>query len=61
MLFHACAQAGLVLAPLSWRAAPRELAAMLEDADPALLVTDLRHQDLAAQAAALLDRPPTVR
>jgi len=59
VLLHACAQAGLVLAPLSWRAAPRELAVMLEDADPVLLVADLRHQDLAARAAALLDQPPT--
>ncbi|NYD41331.1 class I adenylate-forming enzyme family protein [Nocardioides panaciterrulae] len=59
VLFHACARAGLVLAPLSWRAAPSELAAMLEDADPALLVADLQHQDLAARAAALLDRAPT--
>ncbi len=59
VLFHACARAGLVLAPLSWRAAPAELAAMLEDADPALLVADLPHQDLAARAAALLDRAPT--
>lgn len=37
VLFFACARAGFVLVPLSWRLAPPELAAQLADADPALL------------------------
>ncbi|MGH3706412.1 MAG: AMP-binding protein, partial [Agromyces sp.] len=40
VLFFACAKAGLVLVPLSWRLAPRELATQLEIAEPALLLTE---------------------
>lgn len=39
-LFFACAKAGFVLAPLSWRLGPPELSAILDDADPAVLFTD---------------------
>jgi fatty-acyl-CoA synthase len=40
VLFFACAQAGLVLVPLSWRLSPRELAEQLELADPAVLLVE---------------------
>jgi fatty-acyl-CoA synthase len=40
VLFFACAKAGLVLVPLSWRLSPRELAEQLEHADPALLLIE---------------------
>ncbi|WP_125776793.1 class I adenylate-forming enzyme family protein [Antribacter gilvus] len=55
VLFFACAQAGLVLAPLSWRLTPRELAAQLDQADPALVLVE---QEFAALASAALDRLP---
>jgi fatty-acyl-CoA synthase len=47
VLFFACAKAGLVLVPLSWRLAPRELAAQLEIAEPALLLVENEFESLA--------------
>jgi fatty-acyl-CoA synthase len=53
VVFFACAKAGLVLVPLNWRLAQRELAYQIADADPAVLL----HDDLHAEtAAALHDR-----
>lgn len=56
VLFFACAQAGLVLVPLSWRLAPRELAAQLQLADPALLLVEDEFHTLATDAQGRLDR-----
>ena len=50
MLFFACAQAGLVLTPLSWRLSPGELAAQLDLADPALLLVEQEFSALAEAA-----------
>lgn len=50
VLFYACALGGFVLVPLSWRAAPAELAGMLADADPVLLAHDDSHAVLARRA-----------
>ncbi|WP_353827461.1 class I adenylate-forming enzyme family protein [Agromyces sp. SYSU T0242] len=47
VLFFACAKAGLVLVPLSWRLSPRELAEQLEIADPVLLLVEDEFQTLA--------------
>jgi fatty-acyl-CoA synthase len=47
VLFFACAKAGLVLVPLSWRLAPRELAEQLDIADPALLLVESEFESLA--------------
>ncbi|MCG2622672.1 AMP-binding protein [Arthrobacter sp. I2-34] len=58
VLFFACAKAGLVLVPLSWRLAPAELAAQLQLADPALLVVEHEFDALAAAALELLAEPP---
>ncbi len=57
MLF-ACAERGLLMAPLSWRSTPTELAALLADAEPELLACDPEHADLAERACALLEHPP---
>ncbi len=60
--FFACAGAGLVVVPLSWRAAPAELASVLEDAKPALLLTGAEHEEAARRAAELVeDAPPLAR
>ncbi|WP_136708732.1 AMP-binding protein [Agromyces sp. H66] len=60
VLFFACAKAGLVLVPLSWRLAPRELAAQLEIAEPALLLVEAEFESLAkATLARLARRIPT--
>jgi fatty-acyl-CoA synthase len=60
VLFFACAKAGLVLVPLSWRLAPRELAAQLEIAEPALLLVEAEFESLAkATLGRLARRIPT--
>lgn len=62
VLFFACAKAGLVLVPLSWRLRPAELAPQLDTADPALLVVEEDFSSLAEEACALTLSPPaTVR
>ena len=48
----ACAKAGLLLAPLSWRLAPAEIAYQLDDADPAVFLVEEEHADLADAALA---------
>ena len=58
VLFFACAKASLVLVPLSWRLAPRELAAQLGHADPALLVVEDEFEVLADAALELLAKRP---
>ena len=42
-VFFACAKAGLILAPLSWRLAPAELAYQLEDSEPAVFLVEEEH------------------
>ncbi|WP_203291252.1 AMP-binding protein [Maricaulis parjimensis] len=39
-LQHACARLGAAYVPLNWRLSPAELAALVEDCDPALLLGD---------------------
>ena len=51
-VFFACAKAGLVLLPLSWRLSPAELAYQLDDAEPAVLLHDAGRAGLAAETAA---------
>ncbi|NMR19121.1 long-chain fatty acid--CoA ligase [Cellulomonas fimi] len=58
VLFFACAQARLVLVPLSWRLSPRELAAQLDQADPALLLVEEEFDALATAALERLAAPP---
>ncbi|GAA2218861.1 long-chain fatty acid--CoA ligase [Promicromonospora sukumoe] len=55
VLFFACAKAGLVLAPLSWRLSPHELAAQLDQADPALVLVE---EECGTLADAALERLP---
>ncbi|MGV8877094.1 MAG: AMP-binding protein [Rhodoglobus sp.] len=54
VVFFACAKAGLVLVPLSWRLTPREIAQQLEQADPALLLVEDEFSNLAAAALELV-------
>jgi fatty-acyl-CoA synthase len=46
-VFFACAKAGLLLAPLSWRLAAPELAYQLDDAEPSLFLAEDEHTTLA--------------
>ncbi|MDX6726529.1 MAG: fatty-acyl-CoA synthase [Baekduia sp.] len=57
-LFFACAKAALVLAPLSWRLAPAELAYQLAHAEPAILFVEPEHDSLADAALELAASRP---
>jgi len=57
VVFFACAKAGLVLVPLSWRLSPREIAQQLEQADPALLLVEDEFSTLATLATDRLVAP----
>jgi fatty-acyl-CoA synthase len=52
-LMFACAKAGAILHPISWRLAPAEVAYQLDDADPAVFLVEDEHRDLADAALAL--------
>lgn len=58
VLFFACAQAGLVLTPLSWRLSPGEIADQMTTADPALVLVDQEFAALADAALGRLALPP---
>jgi fatty-acyl-CoA synthase len=53
VLARACARLGATFVPLSWRLAPAELAAIVKDAAPRVIVCDRLH----AQPAAILGPP----
>jgi fatty-acyl-CoA synthase len=59
-LLFACAKAGLILAPLSLRLAPGEIAYQLADAEPRLFWVEPEQQPLAHAAVAELPTPPGV-
>ena len=61
VVFFACAKAGLVLVPLSWRLSPRELVLQVEQADPALLLVEDEFRSLADATIRRLIRPVVVR
>lgn len=58
--YHATLWAGGMLAPVNSRFAPPEMAEMLEDATPRLLLADAAHLDLARELAAGLAAPPRI-
>lgn len=60
VLFFACAKAGLVLVPLCWRLAPREVAEQVELADPALVLIEDEFASLASSALERLGIPLAV-
>ncbi len=57
VLLYACARLGAMLVPLNWRLARPELAYILGDADPALLVADAH---FAGEAAELAEARPNL-
>ncbi|WP_127126069.1 class I adenylate-forming enzyme family protein [Georgenia sp. SYP-B2076] len=60
VLFFACAKAGLVLTPMSWRLAAEELAYQLRHARPALVLVQAALAGAARAALAHLDAAPPV-
>jgi fatty-acyl-CoA synthase len=57
-VFFACAKAGAILLPLSWRLTPPELAFQLDDAEPALLLASDEYAALADEAVSLASVSP---
>ena len=59
IVFFACAKAGAILHPVSWRLAPAEIAFQLDDAEPAVLLVEEELRPLAEAALALASvKPP---
>ncbi len=58
LLYCACARAGIVIAPVGWRLAAREVAYILGDTGAKLLVAAPDFMELAAAAMAELASPP---
>lgn len=48
-LFFGCAKAGAIFLPINWRLAPREIAGILGDSTPALLIVEEALQGLLAE------------
>ena len=55
--FHAAAAAGVVAAPLNQRLAPGELAAIVEEVEPRVILCDRDHAEVAADLAAAASCP----
>jgi fatty-acyl-CoA synthase len=56
--FFACAKAGAILHPISWRLSPAEIAYQLDDAEPSLFLVEDEHRTLAENALALASVTP---
>ncbi|HEU5361950.1 MAG TPA: long-chain fatty acid--CoA ligase [Gaiellaceae bacterium] len=57
-LMFACAKAGAILHPVSWRLAPAEVAFQLDDAGSAVLWVEEEHAELASKALELASVSP---
>jgi fatty-acyl-CoA synthase len=60
-IFFACAKAGAILLPLSWRLSAHELAFQLDDAEPSLLLASPELEPLADEALSLAAVSPARR
>ncbi len=60
LLFFAVRRLGAILVPVNWRLAPPEVAHVLRDAAPRVVVAHETHAALADAARATLDAPPPV-
>ena len=57
-LFFACAKAGAILTPISWRLSPHEIAYQLDDAEPSIFLVEDEFSELAGEALALASVQP---
>ena len=57
-LMFACAKAGAILHPISWRLAPAEVAFQLDDAEPAFFLVEDEHKELGEAALELASVTP---
>ena len=60
-LMFACAKAGAILHPISWRLAPAEVAYQLDDAEPAVFLIEDEHRELGEAALELASVRPARR
>jgi len=62
-VFFACAKAGAILHPISWRLSPAEVAYQLDDAEPSFFLVEEEHRELgeAALAQARVEPAATLR
>lgn len=58
--FFACAKSGVAFMPLSWRLTPRELAEVIAQSEPALLLIEDEYIGLAAAAVRIVEKAPAV-
>jgi fatty-acyl-CoA synthase len=56
--FFACAKAGAILLPISWRLSPHEIAYQLDDAEPAVFLVEDEYAELGAAALSLSATAP---
>jgi fatty-acyl-CoA synthase len=56
--FFACAKAGAILLPISWRLSPHEIAYQLDDAEPALFLVEDEYAELGKSALSIADAGP---
>jgi fatty-acyl-CoA synthase len=57
-VFFACARAGAILTPISWRLSPYEIAYQLDDAEPSLFLVEAEFAGLAEEALELASVRP---
>ena len=55
-VFYACAKAGLILLPLSWRLSPAELRYQLDDAEPTLFLVEDAYDERAVATGHAFER-----
>jgi len=56
-VFYACARCGLIAQPLNWRLAEPEMARILEDGEPLVLISSEEYAELAESLANRSVRP----
>ena len=61
LLHYACPRAGAIFVPLNWRLAPREIAALIEDAQPSMVIWQEEFDALAEPARATVDESRQIR
>ena len=59
-LMFACAKAGAILHPISWRLAPAEVAYQLDDAQPSLFLIEADYRELGEAALAIANVRPAL-
>ena len=60
-LMFACAKAGAILHPISWRLAPAEVAFQLDDAEPAVFLIEDEYRELGEAALELASVTPALK